>query len=141
MSELEDLKIEISNLSEEFKDHKGELSSVLSTLVSSNEKISSGFEKLTEVFVKQEAQEKDLEQVKSTQREQTKLLHELDTKARLAVQSEINIKETAAAIKSDGIARNKEVKKILGAAAIILGTLLSGIALAMITLLLKSPPT
>lgn len=99
----------IQNLSDKVDQHQGELNSVLNSLVSAVEKVAT-------VLVKQEAQEKEIEEINSTQKEQQAKIHELDKKADMAVLSERNIVEAAKEMKEDSKESNAEIKKYLGGA-------------------------
>lgn len=99
----------IQNLSDKVDHHQGELNSVLNSLVGAVEKVAT-------VLVKQEAQEKEIEEINATQKEQQAKIHELDKKADLAVQSERNIVEAAKEMKENSKEGNAEIKKYLGGA-------------------------
>lgn len=99
----------IQNLSDKVDQHQGELNSVLNSLVSAVEKVAT-------VLVKQEAQEKEIEEINSTQKEQQAKIHELDKKADMAVLSERNIVEAAKEMKENSKESNVEIKKYLGGA-------------------------
>lgn len=99
----------IQNLSDKVDQHQGELNSVLNSLVSAVEKVAT-------VLVKQEAQEKEIEEINTTQKEHQLKLHELDKKADIAVLSEQNIIKAAEEMKLNSKESNSEIKKYLGGA-------------------------
>lgn len=137
MSEIEKLEQKVNDLSSEFKEHRGELSSVLNTLVESNNRMSSGFEKLTVLMTKSEAIEKQGEDNSETIKEISEKVHVLDKKADLAELSEKNIIKTAEDIKKDSKERSNEIKSAFKAALMWFAGIFSGVVLIFVTVILK----